>query len=595
MSENNQNSAKAFKHFEIFFSGLRMSVKMHMYLTGMIFVFQLTIGFSLFYYYNDVLLKTFFEYLLAYFIETVTTLQWPNNFRAAEAISYLVSELKYYAVWSLLTWILYPVVLYLFWRKSKEQLKNQYVSGSKLISKNELKKSLREPILFSISGVPFPMGSDIKHNFIIGRPGTGKTVFLSAVIENIKPKNKGIIYDFKGDYLSQFYDPEVDIIFNPLDLRDVQWNIFNEIKTVMDIDGIAHSLIPESSNQDIFWVSAARAVFSGILHYCYENKMRTNNDVWTVLTSPLGEISEKLKVTKGGESGYVYIQDASGKQALSVMATLIQYVDCFSYMGKGTSDFSISNWLEKGKGWIFVTNYADIKDTLRPILSLFIDLLGKKLLSMPDDLIRRIYFIVDEFGTLQKLSTVKDLLTLSRSKGGGVWIGVQDIGQVDRLYGPHGRQTIVNACGTSVHFSIADPDTAEFVSKKIGDTRYRYVEEVHSIGVTDFKDGISLQPRDKTERLIMPADLQNLPDLECFIKLPGYFLVRTKLTYKKYKNKHLPFILREGLEIEKKPELPSPVLEVEEVEKKIDPVLEVEAFEQKIDMKLPPGIWRGDE
>ena len=318
----------------------------------------------------------------------------------------------------------------------------------------------------------------------------------------------------------------------------------------MDIDGIAHSLIPESSNQDIFWVSAARAVFSGILHYCYKNGMRTNMDVWTVLTSSLVEIAGNLKATEGGESGYVYIQDASSKQALGVMATLMQYVSCFRYMGRETSDFSISNWLVHGKGWIFVTNYADIKDTLRPILSLFIDLLGKKLLSLPDDLSRRIYFLIDEFGTLQKLPTVKDLLTLSRSKGGGVWIGVQDVGQIDRLYGPHGRQTIVNACGTSVHFSVADPDTAEFVSKKIGDTRYKSIEEVHSIGVTDFKDGISLQPRDKTERLVMPSDLQNLPDLECFIKIPGHFLVRTKLTYKLYKDKHIPFFLREGFEMD---------------------------------------------
>jgi hypothetical protein len=49
----------------------------------------------------------------------------------------------------------------------------------------------------------------------------------------------------------------------------------------------------------------------------------------------------------------------------------------------------------------------------------------------------------------------------------------------------------------------------------------------------------------------MASDLQNLPDLECFIKLPGQFLVRTKLTYKSYQNKHLPFSLRDGLEIEK--------------------------------------------
>ena len=58
-------------------------------------------------------------------------------------------------------------------------------------------------------------------------------------------------------------------------------------------------------------------------------------------------------------------------------------------------------------------------------------------------------------------------------------------------------------------------------------------------------------PKGGRNRLIMPADLQNLRDLECLIKIPGYFLVRTRLTYKSYKNNHFPFSMREGLEIEK--------------------------------------------
>ena len=54
-----------------------------------------------------------------------------------------------------------------------------------------------------------------------------------------------------------------------------------------------------------------------------------------------------------------------------------------------------------GVGWmIFITNYADVKDTLKPILSLFIDLMGRKLLSMADSTQRRVFFLVDEFGTL---------------------------------------------------------------------------------------------------------------------------------------------------------------------------------------------------
>lgn len=88
--------------------------------------------------------------------------------------------------------------------------------------------------------------------------------------------------------------------------------------------------------------------------------------------------------------------------------------------------FSIRGWLQNDKpGFIFVTNQSDVKDTLKPILSLFIDFLGKKLLSLPDDLQRRVFFLLDEFGTLQRLSSIKELLITSRSKGGSCWIGMR--------------------------------------------------------------------------------------------------------------------------------------------------------------------------
>jgi type IV secretory pathway TraG/TraD family ATPase VirD4 len=75
-----------------------------------------------------------------------------------------------------------------------------------------------------------------------------------------------VIYDYKSDYLSKFYRPKKDIIFNPLDARGLEWNLFNEIKTRMDIDAIAASLIPPPiSTSDPFWNDAARGVFAGIL------------------------------------------------------------------------------------------------------------------------------------------------------------------------------------------------------------------------------------------------------------------------------------------------------------------------------------------
>src|SRR5208282_4444695 len=112
-------------------------------------------------------------------------------------------------------------------------------------------------------------------------------------------------------------------------------------------------------------------------------------------------------------------------------------------------------------GRLFITNYEECKDTLRPILSLFIDLLGRKLLALPDSFDRRVYFFLDELGTLQRLSTIKDLLILSRKKGGSIFVGIQDFAQLIHIYGPEQSDTMMNGFNNIVILRCTDPATAD--------------------------------------------------------------------------------------------------------------------------------------
>ncbi len=450
----------------------------------------------------------------------------------------------------------YPLFLGYFKKRSKEQVGNKYVRGAMLITPKELTKQMKTnkdvPDL-PIGPVKLPRSAEVKHLLFIGAPGTGKTNQASQMIERlIERGEKMIIYDFKGDYLAKFYDPGRDIIFNPLDTRCQGWNLFNELARFMDIDAVAHSLIAQSYMQDPFWNDAARDVFSGILHYLYQNNARSNSDIWAAVTAPIAHIAGWLKGTKGGERGYVYIQDASSKQAMSVVAVMMQYVKSFEYMSKADGSFSITEWLNDPKpGGIFITNYADVKDTLRPILSLFVDLLGRKLLSMKDDHQRRVFFLLDEFGTLQRLSTIKDLLTLSRSKGGAVFIGVQDKGQIDKIYSPEFSQSILNACGNSIIFRVSDPVTAKYLSDRIGKTEVLEVDQALSMGVSDNRDGVSLMQRSREKDLVLPSEIMNLRDLEAYLKIANYSITRIGFQYKRFPDKHEPFVVRDDLLLEK--------------------------------------------
>jgi type IV secretory pathway TraG/TraD family ATPase VirD4 len=376
---------------------------------------------------------------------------------------------------------------------------------------------------------------EIRHVLCLGRPGVGKTVLFHDVLEQLLGRDddaKILVYDYKGDYVAKFARAG-DLLFNPVDRRSVSWNIFSDLIDVMDIDAVCQSLVPESREEDRFWLDSARAVLTGILHLCWQRNTRTNAAIWHWLTRPTKELADALASIPQGQRGWKAIEDASSRQALGVMATLMLYAKPFEFMSHWPGGWSVRTWLTTpGARVLFVSNTPRVKDTLKPILSLCIDLLGRTLLSLPDDWQRRVYFVVDEFGTLQRLSTVTDLLTLSRSKGGSVWLGIQDLGQIDRLYRHDVRQTIVNACGNTVIFALADPDTQRYVSQLIGEVEYEEPELSHRIAA-DRHGSFSVRRQVKTAPLMLPSELQSLADLTALIRTSRSqgLWQRTRLVY----------------------------------------------------------------
>lgn len=544
---------QSFKGFETWFAALKMHLKMSLYIAVAILIAQVLLTLILSYLkYGEawrVLLDFSWMAVKGFEFSYLSNYSFPFFRR-------LLGETLPLFILSFSLWILYPMIRRKFTQRAKRQSEDRYVRGAQLLTADELNRQIRkdgEKTHITVGNVKMPVSAEPKHMFIIGKPGTGKTITIRRVIEDMRARsNKAVVYDTKGDYLSKFYDPKTDIIFNPLDTRCIGWNLFNEIETAMDIESVSVSLIPPAvSNTDPFWNDAARDVFAGILHYLYKNNAKTNADIWNAVTASAQDINVWLQNTRGGERGYRYIEDASSKQAMSVLAVMMQYVKSFEYMSKTQGDFSLKKWLEDDKGgFIFVTSYEHIEATLRPILSLMVDLLGRKLLSMPDDYDRRVFFVLDEFGSLQRLSTIQKLLTVSRSKGGSCWIGIQDTGQLDKIYTHSGRQTIVNACGNNLIFSVADPDTARFLSDKIGETEYIETEETHSMGVQDNRDGISLIRRKRTEKLILPAQIQNLKDLHGYLKISGYQYAAITLQRRDYPDVADPFICRPDLNLE---------------------------------------------
>jgi GTPase SAR1 family protein len=437
--------AAAYKGHETFHNAIRMSMKMYVNTCLWFMIVHLSL----------ILLVMTWRYQepISRFWQQVTAGlhgQQPPDEQAMQLFfSWLWNRVALVAVLTSAVWLFYPAVLGFFKRWAQKQAAPVYLRGAKLLPLEELYRQMKrnkEPTALEIGAVRLPQAAEVKHGLVLGRPGVGKTLLLSRFLEHLREQGKrGMIYDFKGDYVERFYRPGRDLLFNPVDERCVAWNVFNEIRTIADINTIAQSLIPSTRQTDPFWNDGARDVFTGLLYSLYFRNLKTNAEVWKAVSAPSQAIAVWLGEALG--AGYRYVEDPTSKQALSILSVMMQFVKCFELLSKIDGDFKIAKWLEQGDGWLFVTNDAQTAGTLKPMISLFIDLLGQRLLSLPDDDQRRLFFILDEFGTLQPLSTIVRLLTLSRSKGGSVWLGIQDVGQIDEIYGERLRQAIVNACG----------------------------------------------------------------------------------------------------------------------------------------------------
>jgi type IV secretory pathway TraG/TraD family ATPase VirD4 len=571
MSSNN-NRARAAWSYQTWWREIQMAIEMYLYVGILVAVAQ-----SVFFVFLCWLLYSSHD--LAYLWTYVKTGLWglisPNHLMdfslngqrysdyavdIFEVVGTVVRpelwRMKLAGFFSFIAWAIWPIAIAFFQNRADRLTHATFLRGARFTTTQAIRKAIKKA-----GGGSIGIGQDVvmatawetQHILGIGRSGSGKTTLVLQMINDLRTRNaKAIVYDPKGDYLSRFFDPSRgDFLFNPLDQRHMGWSVMRELKTAMDVDAIAGSLIPNSPGEDTFWNNAARSIFAGCLHNLSLSGEKNNAAIWKFLHQDGKDITAALRAT--GQPGWKYIADATSKQASSVFATLEQFIIPFQYMQTSDGDFTITDWLStKEGGFIFVTSFADIQDTLRPVLSLFVDLLGRRFLSLPDQEDRRVFFILDELGSLQRLTTYIRLLTLSRSKGGSVASWIQDTGQIDRIYTKAHRQTIMNNCGTSIIMSCKDPETADFASKKIGDCEIEEIEVTDSVGPADSRESVSFSRRKRIQPLVLPGTIMHeLPPYHFFLSMPGQQILKTQTKVMNIHKVAEEFIMRPELSLDR--------------------------------------------
>ncbi len=131
-----------------------------------------------------------------------------------------------------------------------------------------------------------------------------------------------------------------------------------------------------------------------------------------------------------------------------------------------------------------------------------------------------------------KLPDLVEILPEARKFGGCYVFGIQSYAQLEDIYGDKGAATLFDVMNTRVFFRSPTRKIAEFAAGEIGEKEILKASEQYSYGVDPVRDGTSVGKDMERVTLVSYSDIQTLPDLSCYITLPGpYPAVKMALKY----------------------------------------------------------------
>lgn len=354
---------------------------------------------------------------------------------------------------------------YYFTRTGRGLGSNQFLRGARFGSVRMIRRLLRGQRKGSlhIGGVTMPHAYEPEHIVLCGAPGTGKTNIITTMLEGIRRDGKrAIVYDTAGSFVEKFYRPGKDILLNPLDERTDCWSPWVDVPRDYHYDQIAQSTIPDKAG-DPFWARAARGTLVGVL----KKLARQRHTLVSILLDRLvrSGLKELAAFAEGTEAA-AFISMEGDRTSAGIQAELATVMRSFAYLDDTTNGFSIRAWVENetDDSWLFITVKADQLPSLRPLITVWIDIAIGAIMSLPPDPERRLYCIIDELPTLQRLPSLSDFLARARKYGGCGILGFQSYPQLEATYGIQDAAAITGYCSTWIALRANDTPTAKHVS-----------------------------------------------------------------------------------------------------------------------------------
>jgi type IV conjugative transfer system coupling protein TraD len=434
-------------------------------------------------------------------------------------------------------------------KRGQTQTENILIKGDSISSTDATKALLIRKGLASdliLGGLPMVKGKETSHILFHGTIGSGKSNAMKELLDQIRRRgDRAIIYDKGCNFLEEFYIPNHDVLLNPMDTRGESWDLWRETRDSPDFDSLAAAQIPmPPSTQDPFWINAARTIFAAA---AFEMRKDPNRSVIKLLqhllTAELDILQEYLK----GTEAETLVSEKIEKTAISIKSVLATYLKSMKYIKDEGNPFSIRQWVQSTSesNFLFITSQGDRHETMKPLITAWIDIAVNALLSLPSSPDRRIWLLLDEVTSVNQLPSLKGGLSEGRKFGACFVLGLQNYSQLGSTYGHDGASDISSLINTRFMFRQPDAKIAKWSAENCGEKITEEVRESISYGANTIRDGISINRSETTKPVVSYSEIMSLGDLQAYVRLPGkYPITPVNFNYKHREKRNAGFILR---------------------------------------------------
>lgn len=474
-------------------------------------------------------------------------------------------------------------------RKTAAEFKTKHLRGARIVAQTELvaavqkfnaqaaerwadKPEAERPLELPFCGVPVPMGMAQRNFLFTGGMGSGKSVGIFNLADRVGAAGRFmLVYDKTTEFTRQYYrGAEYDVILNPLDMRFPGWSILNDIESPADCEQAAAAFIPkqkEGQSGDAYFQDGPRLVISSIFQKLISQGFRRNEDICRVAFE-FTPAQLHAWLVPGSPAANLIDPEGKGNGGAGILTSMQLALNVLRYVPDG--DFSLRKTIRAaGDKRVFINSNEATIDTLRPFNALALTLGVRHIMSGPEVSYDRFWLFADEIASLGSMPVLKSAITEGRKYGLVQVYGAQNAAQFVELFGKDAAKTVRSNLGNFVILRVTDEETAKMYSDLLGDEEQDEQSQNISFsaqGERGDSEGVSTQR--KQRKLVLPSEIQTLPDMCGFVKVAGDFAVaKVQFSYKDRLPKPAGwreadgFILREGFafeQVERKGELVAP-------------------------------------